>query len=87
MTLLALQACVLTGERVTGVREVIEFGVQPVCRGVAGSAVVRKSRLCVARIVGASVVSLVARVTCRRCPFVFAVDVACRTFERRMHTR
>lgn len=83
----ASQGRVHPGQRISGVCGVVEFGVLPIGGRMADSAVMRKIRTLMGRIVGSGPVLLMAGEAGRRGPFELIVDVARRALERGVHAR
>ncbi len=86
MALRARHADVHPGERVIGVRVVIELGVEPARRGVTDAAVMRQPDLRVRRILGPVEVCLVAPEARRRRALELVVEVAGLALQCSVHT-
>lgn len=78
---------VLARQRIMRVEGVIELGIGPIDRGVAGRAVARQPELHVRRIIAVLVVGRVARVALRRRSLVHIIDVARDAWQRSVRSR
>lgn len=72
------------GERIVGIKRMVEFRIEPIDRGVAGGAIVGQAKLHMRRILCASEIGGVAGVTCGRRALENVIRMTCRARQGRM---